>query len=538
MKIYYLIDQTQWQCCNLAGKDYTPAYIPALAAFMGVTVTPVTKEQLDMLGTEDILLVGAQRLAQIPNCRVILMGTEREQEPCGAVRCKKIFAHYLTKEGKRLPLFVPVKQNQIQGEVLAYAQLADGTRIPALVQGEKCYEFCFDLPATVWFSGDGFEPTEPSDYFFIGRTPDFRPLLEGESSAEPFSDLLIGELEKILKNLGVPMLYRLPPDEEGNVPDLVLHFSGDDDCTSADYNLQAALRMESYGFLYHINAMPMAGQYFVFDKDAYENMQAHGCELALHLDFTGGVSYSAESIQAQSQLYEACFGIRPYTNTNHCLIQGGSTAERMRWLAEAGIAADNGKLGEFDPADINAFDLCGFGYGTSFPRYTCDDCQHGNVLLSTMEIPITYYEPRLYEEDSDTSRITDYLDNGAAWGRITQFFIHPHYLHDTSEDLEATKRVLELIGSHCERMGYRKLISTTDRIAAFWQGRKQASIQRENSEIVVDSQIPVVLVLPAGYLQKEAVCVDGKPAAVISRKIGGEQMHLVALEAGTHRIHP
>lgn len=534
MKLYYYFDETHRNCLNRAGLDDTTAYIPALAAFMGVTVQPVAARQFDCLKAEDILLVGAQRIDSLPDCHVILMGSTLGEDPEPAVRKKHIFAHYLTEDGYQLPLFVPVKKAQTDGEVLTEALDENGMKVPALVRRGNVYEFCFDLPGTVWFSGDGFMPGEPSDYFFIHRSPDFRPLLEGESSAEPFNDRLVIELEKILLKLGVPMFYRLPPQNEGLIPDLALHFSGDDDCASKDYNMQAALRMEKYGLPYHINAMPMAGEYFIFDRTIWEKLYAHGCEVALHLDFTGGVSYTEESVQAQRDLFEKTFGTAPLTNVNHCLIQGGTCAEQLRWLEKAGVIADNGKLGEFDPADINAFDLCGFGYGTSFPRFTCDDAEHGNAMISTMEIPLTYYEARLYQENSDISKVTGYLDGAAQNGRIIQFFCHPHYLQDNSEDLPAVERVLKLIGSYSQEKGYQILYTSTNRIAGFWKGRSGSAVSREGSEIAVTAKVPLIIVLPESA--GDTVRLNGSPVSVVKKKVGDRSLSLVCIPEGNNTI--
>ena len=534
MKLYYYLDEESRNRKNRAGMDDTSAYIPALAAFMGVTAEPVGAEELDSLAAEDVLLVGAQNIEVLPSCGVILMGSGMGTEPEPSVRKKHVYAHYLTGDGYELPLFVPVKPSVTGGEILAVARDENGEEVPALVRRGQVFEFCFDLPGTVWFSGDGYVPEEPSDYFFIGRTPDFRPLPAGESSAEPFNDRLVMELEKILLELGVPMFYRLPPGEDGTVPDLAVHFSGDDDCASKAYNMQAALRMESYGFPYHINAMPMAGEYFIFDREVLGELEAHGCETALHLDFTEGVPYTAESVKAQRDLYEEHFGIAPLTNVNHCLIQGGTTAERMRWLQDVGVIADNGKLGEFDPADINAFDLCGFGYGTSFPRYTCDDAAHGNVMLTTMEIPLTYYEARLYREDSDPAKVTGYLDGAAQNGRIIQFFCHPHYLQDNSSDLEAVERVLKLIRTYREEKGYQMLCTTTNRIAGFWTGRSASRINRNGSGMEVRAEVPLVVVLPG--MGADTVVLNGEHVPVVKKKVSGRDLSLVYVPAGENRI--
>ena len=99
-------------------------------------------------------------------------------------------------------------------------------------------------------------------------------------------------LEDILLSLGVPLLYRLPLTEDGSVPDFALHISGDDDHTSAAFNLNGARVMHDLGLYYHVNAMP-SGESFIITPAQREEMAALGCELALHTNF-GKRPYSLE----------------------------------------------------------------------------------------------------------------------------------------------------------------------------------------------------------------------------------------------------
>jgi len=530
MKMYYLNNASRHSYCNEKGLDYTPAYIPAMLSSMGATATPIPPDALDTLKEDDILLVGAERIDTIPNCRVILMGSAIGKDIEPTARVQKVFSHYINARGQALPLFVPAHTDGVEGEILAELKTVEGEVFPALVQKENLYEFRFDLAATLWFSGDGFVQEEA---FFAGlkRTPDTHPLpIEFVADeALPFNDLLLGELEAILRSMGVPMLYRLAPMEDGTIPDIVLHFSGDDDCASVDLNRTSTMHMEEEGFLYHINAMAAGGGSFVFDKAVYDELNEHGCEIALHCDLTA-LPYSLESLKAQKERFIETFGVAPTTNVNHCLIQDGSIAEWLRWLAACDIIADNGKQGIIDPSDINAFDLCGFAFGTSFPRYTCDDAEHGNALISAMEIPMTYYEARLHTEDADTGKIVNYLDNAAAGGRITQFFFHPHYL--TWEDVwPKTQRVLRVIKSHCAEKGYRILRSSTDRIALFWQARAAALLTWDESTVSLDCEQAMVLRLPAAANE---VTLNGESIKVDVRTVEGAEAYLITIPAGGH----
>jgi hypothetical protein len=282
--------------------------------------------------------------------------------------------------------------------------------------------------------------------------------------------------------------------------------------------------------------MSWTGEGFVFDRAGYRELCSCGCEIALHLNFVCDFSYSRADMRTQCELFERTFGVKTKTAVNHCLVQGGSTAERLRWLSEEGILADNGKHGEFDPKDVNAFDVCGYGFGTAFPRFGCDDAAHGNVPLLTAEIPITYYEVRLWSEDASTDKIIRYLDDGAAHGRILQYFMHPHYLTDGwPKDRAAELRAIEVTRRHLAHKGYAVHYTTTDRIADFWQARRNARICVCGKELEVTVACPMLLCLPCDWIQAQ-VCVDGARIAPVEKTVMGAHLRLVPLSAGTHRV--
>jgi hypothetical protein len=525
--LYYVNDPSLRAARNAAGEDYTPAYIPAMLAFMGMTGREIAPDELPTLTADDVVLVGSSELP-MTDATVILMGTQ----PTALARKRQIYGYYTAQNGYAVPLFVPVCASDVTpDEVLAYAEV-EGEKCPALVRCGKNYQYLFDLPATLWYSGDGFMEMQNDPYFVIGRTPDWRPLPGGQYGTQPFNDLLLLELEGILRSLGIASLYRLPPMEDGAAPDIVLHFSGDDDCCSATINANAAARMKQLGLPYHINAMPNGNGEFCFDMDVLRGLQKNGCELGLHLDLTCQ-PYSEETVKKQFTEFCAAFGMHPVTNVNHCLVQNGPQAEFLRWLQGCGIIADNGYLGTFDPNDINAFDLQEFGYGTSFPRYTCDDAAHGNALLTTMAIPLTYYEARLPHEDSDTTKLRGYLDGAAANARITQLFFHPHYLNESSDHYLAAQRALSVMKEHIAERGYVALPMTTNTIAQFWKARSEATVTQDGATITVKTDAPMLVRLCA---PAEHVTLDGQPVSVICKSIEGTTAYLVAVPAGEHVI--
>jgi len=527
MNVYYLFDPTEQQRLNSTGEDYSPVYLKALAIYLGITAMPIAPCELNRINEEDLLIVGASKLSRLPDCKLLLLGTSLKEDPPIPQRVRRVFAAYETIKGERIPLFVPLCAPVTDGEILAYAYTEDGEKHPALLKtGETVYEFCFDLAASVWFSEDGFLPDTPSDYFFIHRTPDTRPL-EHAKNTQTFNDLLLCEIETILSHWQIPMIAKQMPCENGDLPDLVFHFSGDDDCSSLQYNLEAAKTMQEFGLPYHINAMPKRGEAFVMTKEEFDEVASHGCEIALHTDFTDGVVYGTESVKAQVALFEKTFGKHPVTNTNHCFIQGGTTAERMRFFHENGIIADNGKMGEFDPADINAFDLCEFGFGTAFPRYTCDDAAHGNTLIPSLEIPISYYEPRLRE---DPTKIVEYLENGVKYGRILQFFIHPHYLAHRSSQRPLVLNALHLMQTHIREKGYRVLYTTTNEIARFWHSRADAQVTPTQNGYRIRTDVPIFLKVGD---RGQTFLLNGKKVEPILRLENGTNSLFIPIPEGT-----
>ena len=525
--LYYVNDPSLRAVRNAAGEDYTPAYIPAMLSFMGMTGREIAPDALSTLTSNDVVLVGAAELPAT-DATVILLGTR----PIVPARKRHIYGYYTAKSGYAVPLFVPVApMDATDAEVLASAEV-EGKTCPALIRCGKNYQYLFDLPATLWYSGDGYMEMQNDPYFPVGRTPDWRPLPNGQYGTQPFNDLLLIELESILRSLGIASLYRLPPMEDGTAPDIVLHFSGDDDCCSATINANAAARMKQLGLPYHINAMPDGNGHFCFDTEVLRTLQDNGCELGLHLDLTVQ-PYSEETVKKQFGEFCTAFGMHPITNVDHCLVQHGPLPEFLRWLQGCGIIADNGYLGTFDPNDINAFDLQEFGYGTSFPRYTCDDAAHGNALLTTMSIPMTYYEARLPQEDSDTTKIRRYLDAAAANARITQLFFHPHYLNESSDHYLAAQRALGVMKEHIDACGYVALPMTTNTIAQFWKARSEATVTQDGATITIKTDTPLLVRLPAAVAQ---VTLDGQPVSIICKSIEGTTAYLIAVPTGEHVI--
>lgn len=521
MNIYHLCDQTVQIKYNEADWDYTPAYFSAVFAYMGISSTEISSNSLDKVGEDDILFVGAEHPNRLPSCHLFVLGSKM------AKRIDKCYG-FVDYKNQKLPVFSPFTPPTVDGDVVCFAKDEFGHSFPAIVKKDKTIEFCFDLLGSIWFSGDGYFRGPSAEFPIpLGRTPDTRPY--GNGYPIPYNDILLSIIEEQLCGLNVPTIYKLPPMEDGSVPDFALHLSGDDDCHSAGYNLNATLALEQYGFPYHINAMAVDGTGFAFTKEDFDEVISHGGEFGLHGDYTNG-AYTLDSVKKQIEQFIAQFGVHPLTNTNHCFIQHGTTAQRLRWFSRCGLIADNGKLGYYDPKDINAFDLHDYGFGTAFPRFSLDDAKHKNQPLLTMEIPINYYEPRLYEEDSSTKKIEEYITCCAKNGRFAQLFIHPHYLNDEiAHEKQAVCRVLDVVCGCIRQKEYQVLYTTTNRIARFWLARKNATIQILNNEIHYRCGEDSLLVLP---FVAENVRINHKEAKISHRN----EKTFVYVPQGNHII--
>lgn len=526
--VRYLLDRSLWQEKNINGEDYTPAYIPALCAYMGITAIPCAPEEVTALGDQDVLLIGASWSDILPPQvgAVIRLGGDTM-----ATRSPDIQAWVVTNDGERLPLFAPVTPTA-EGEPLLWAETPNG-RVPALVKrSEREWDFCFDLPATVWFSGDGFPKGEPQNGFSMGRSPDTRPFPVGVDAPIPYNDRLLNILEDILREVGVPTVHRLPPTSDLTIPDFALHVSGDDEHTSWELDLEAATVMHRSGIPYHLNAMPLNGD-FVLDKEKIAALSALDCEVALHTNYLDS-PYTLEEQARQCRLFEEQLGYTTVSNTNHCFIQEGTNTERLGWLEACGVLGDNCKIGAADPQDINAFNLRDYAFGTAFPRFTCHDAAHQNRLMDIVEIPVNYYEPRLNDGGyNHPQRITDYIDEAAAHGQPVQLFIHPHYLVGDGLHTQWTLAALRLVKQHWAEKGYLPLLTSSDRLTRFWHERAKATVSAEGDTVRVSSPCPMVLRWP---WETDAVRIDGKTVAPVKKILDGHCACLVALPAGEHTV--
>ena len=554
MRVFYYDNSVRKQQLNEAGLDYTPAYIPEMLSLLGINAEPVDTQGLlgGGIGAQDVLLTGNEALPEgfRSCCTHIAFQTAGDLSPFGVEQDGvipkmgnkyDIDGYCLCEVGGRdFPL--PVLSSfavlrPLTAETLAFAQLGE-KRMPAILACQNRYYFAFDLPATVWYAGDGRPVRGGKNGFPLGRVPDTRPVPLSYDTRIAYTDVYMVFLQQILCRHGVPMVHRLPPMEDGSAPDFLLCFAGDDDAGSWEMNRRAAAVMAERGLPYHLNVMP-AGRdgCFVIDREQQENLRRCGCEVALHPDFTVVSQFGEEGYRIQAEMFERAFGRRTVTTVNHCLVQQGSCAERLRYQEKLGILADNNKMGEVDESDINAFNLWGFAFGTAFPRYTLDDAAHDNARIGVAEIPHTYYEPRLYSRSpEELDKLHTYIDQCAFWARTGELFFHPHYLSDILVPAAPALAALDECLSYIREKAYKVYMTAPDALAVWWRGRAASRITEVTPDgFVLDSQADALsLRLPEGV---RSAFVDGIMTDT-ERKVleGGVYTLLTVRGLGKHRI--
>ena len=296
--------------------------------------------------------------------------------------------------------------------------------------------------------------------------------------------------------------------------------------------------MMKKGLPYHINAMPADTEgRFVIDRDQHDELVRGGCEVAIHPNFLGISEYSQEGYRIQAAMFERAFGQPSVTTVNHCLVQHGSCAQRLRYEENIGILGDNNKMGETDPDDVNAFNMCGFAFGTAFPRYTLDDAEHGNARIDVVEIPVTYYEPRIFTgSDEEKKKIHDYLDQCAFWGRTGGFFLHPHYISGVLRDAAPAIAALDEAMAYIALKGYNVYTTAPDALTLWWRDRAKSRISQVSSEgfTLECTADALILRLPSGTA---SVMLDGKITNTAEKKLDDGVYTLLTVNGrGKHTI--
>lgn len=576
MAIYYMCDPLLQRSKNARGENHWAAYLQEMLSRLGVPGRAWYPGQAAEFDKGDVLLVGgdallpeiAEELAKGVGQGLTLIGfataggdslfgihTEGiTPQPEDAFTLNGYFTvgadaqtAYMNVPEKQpaLPVFSPVILAQEAGAERLGDVTVDGERRAGLLRCGNAFYFAFDLPQTLWASTQGRPVTENYPGFSIGRLPSARITPLDYNTEIAYGDYYLLILQNILADLGYAMLHRLPPAEDGTVPDLMLYYAGDEDSTETKITLDAAAIMAERGLPYHVNLMPYGESMdFQLSPAQFDTLRKGGCELALHYNMAGEYEWCAfteENFRLQYRAYLQHFGIPCVSTVGHCLAHNG-WAERMRYLEGIGVRGEFERSAEYDPDDVNAFNLYGFAFGTSAPFFAYDDGAHGNRRMDFVEAPIAYYEPRIGGDYSDgVEKIDRCVDAAVYFGRMINLFTHPHYVTGKSGyDNAMTLAALDESVRYIAENGYTVQHSAPDAICQFWHGRRRSSVETDDATLYyVESACDGLVVrVPADSARLDVeISVNGKAAAPVYKTIDGRLWLMVpVLGEGGHVI--
>ncbi len=565
MTVYYLINELKVAAQSAENGVYAAVYLKEMVDRLGVPAQKLAVS--DVAGTafepDDVVLVGAETLADdvvaaltAANHKGVLVigfATKGAEELFGCTIKGKVTQTDLyetiglftapqsilpaNKPNLALPVMTDVLVT-LGGKVQATIQVGDQL-LPGLVAGDNTYYIPFNLPYCLLKIIQGKPVAEgPSNYFPVGRIPDSRALNYELDTSNAMADLYYLMLENLLYSRNLPMIHVLPVMKDGVTPsDLLFFYAGDDDNTSGELDERASQIMYQKGLPYHLNLMPGSenGDYQLTKED-YDRIAARGHEMALHYNLTG-VPFSYESFKQQMGTYEQVYSELPVSNVGHCLAFAGY-AEYARWQAALGAKGDAGRQGTLNLADINAFNIYDFGFGTAFPHYIYDDADHKTQRIEFVGIPISYYEPRIggqYGESDEKLRLC--ADNAGYYGQTINLFSHPHYVAFwQGYDSTMTLRAFDTIHDICAQNGWQVAHTGPDELCLWWMERDAARLTQTETGLTVSlaGDRPMVIKLP---VQAQKVQVDGKEVAVTPKTIGGLAYHLIVVSGkGDHTI--
>ncbi len=562
MAIYYLYNDQYRRETNESGRNYWYCYITEIMNRLGAGAEPA--ETADMsFSKNDVLFIGPEQpseadLKAIARCDgLILIGfapknagplfgiTEEGKipQPVNDFEINGMFRmtdqKYLPvpRFDAPLPVVSPVSVIKTCGaEILAFIG-----EHPGLTKYGSAYYFAFNLPQTIWTCSAGKPVTEGRNGFNIGRVCDTRIVPADYDTTVAFGDHYIYILQTILAGAGYPMLHRLPPFEDGTIPDLLLFFGGDDDATSGAMNLEASRIMYERGLPYHMNLMPDINGRFVTTPGEADIIRARGHELAFHYDFAYRQSreqFTAEGFSEQLKLFTDAFAFLPVCNVGHCLTHHG-WAERCRYQTALGVKGDNSRLGETDPADINAFGLYGFAFGTSFPFFAYDDFGHENKNLNFTELPINYYEPRLPDGDGTAlQKLHRCIDDAAFFGRTVNFFLHPHYITGLYGSNKSVLNAIDETLSFGKKSNYNIICCGPDKLCLWWHARSGSTLSGHGKRFTVNAAADMIVRIP--YTENTGkfpqITANGKNSHYYEKSVDGLNWLMLPVRKGISEI--
>ncbi|MEN6547831.1 MAG: hypothetical protein ABFE07_17485 [Armatimonadia bacterium] len=578
--IYF--DRDLQASANAGGRNYWHVYTRELCAQMGLTTVDVTRSKLRAgdLGAARVLILpdltpqylrpeeketlrqwveqGGLLIGFATGGLGELFGVKVEDTlpqpddaftPAAAIRYKDAeLARPLLPAGEEdtpIPVISPVKLlGQVQGRELAGLLNLYGRdlRRPAVTLREvgrgRAVYFCFNVAQTAWALHHGRPVLE--DYDGDGKLRMSDAMVTRPFPTDlPYADMLLYLLRNLIARQGLPLVHALPPTDEGEVPDALFFYGGDDEGTPTQQVASSEI-MRELGLPYHINIMPDPEGNFGLSRTEFEQIKANGHEPSLHFNFIAGVehpyAFNRADIQRQVNWYRKAFGETPVCTVFHWVTWCGWT-EPAEWLAGAGILADNSRFPRYFPPS-NPVNHVGFAFGTAMPFFHYSDWRKENDRIRCLGIPITGYEVGYEKGRVDLTQFRRAVDLARFWHIPMDLFCHPFYLVTHPECVEGLRQGLQ----YMDEIGLRALHYGPDRVTKWWLARSEARVEEveiapEGTSFSVQCQWESGCVVQKMIGAEEPqVLVDGQSVKAVVREEHGARWLFVAVPQGAHDL--
>jgi len=405
--------------------------------------------------------------------------------------------------------------------------------------GAACW-WAFDLAECLWKMQQGRPVYEDFDGDGKLRTMD-QVTTRPWSGDVPYADLMSFTLRRILAEWGTVFLHPLPPTPEGEVPDALFHWGGDDE-GATDVQLPAAEFMAELGLPYHINVMQSPVGTHQLPRESFDRLKALGCETSIHFNFITDVehphAFTKQELAEQLDTYREAYDETPVCTVFHWVSWTG-WAEPARWLAELGLKGDNNRIHWRYPP-TNPVNKVAFAFGTAYPLHYWDDAEHDNARIDFVSLPITAYEVGYVRDVGlEPSQLHRAIDMAAFWSLTMSLFHHPIYLCE-----EPARQAVREALAHIEHLGIRALHMGTDELCEWWHARDASSIvrtERGDRQITVEARTDwptgcVAQMLAPGDADASqgevSVEVNGEAAEAVVREQHGARWLYLALPPG------
>ncbi len=462
-------------------------------------------------------------------------------------RTQEMEGYFRLKEHCSLPVISDYRLIEVQGEHTVLADLLKGTiggifgwektGTPAVVQvdeGAGClYYFAFDLCQTMLVLHQGRRVDRDYDGDGYYRTGDAIVLTRAHNLNCPVSDYYLHLLTGMISRGQKIGVYQLPATPQGEVPDFVLHYGGDDE-GDQEYQMIASRVMKARGLPYHVNLMLRDGK-FAVDEAQFQELIDNGTVPSIHFDFyRPHTFYTQADVNEQLDAYEAAFHCTPVVSANHVLMFTG-WAEHARWCSERGMKGDNSKVHTHLMPAYNPINEFGMPFGSTYPSFVYDDAAHDNRALTFADLPIGLYEPRVFDEskEKDQKNLTKILERADYFAFTLSVFLHPVYLAKEPACVAAVDFILDEI----KRQGYCVHHMSNDALCLWWFDRREVSISGvPDGGYLVDTGKADHIVLRMDT-QADYCLIDGVQTKGRRKAIAGREWLLCSVPKGKHRVH-